>query len=140
LLAAYLASFNPAKLDTLYFMKATERKRRKKGGGTARSAGGRPSQNRKIPRHLLPPAAFTLDRLLAILHAILPHDHRSAIDIYTQIATLTSLRLLVRGGGIGSGDPLEAGGKWRIGAAVGLEYVQGLARSVDFGLIDYIAE
>lgn len=140
LVAAYLASYNPARLDALYFMKSTERKRRKKGGGTARSGGGRPSQNRKIPRHLLAPSAFTLDRLLSILHAILPHDFRSTIDLYTQVATLTSLRLLARSSGIGSSDPLEPGGKWKTGPAVSWEYVQSLARSLDFGLIDYIAE
>ena len=139
LIAAYLASYNPAKLDALYFMKSTERKRRKKGGGTARS-GGRPSQNRKVPRHLLAPSAFTLDRLLAILHAILPHDVRTTIDFYTQIATISSLRLLARSGGIGSGDPLEPGGKWRVGAAVTWEYVQALARSLKFDIADYIAE
>lgn len=137
LIAAYLASFNPARMDALYFMKATERKRRKKGGGTAR---GRPSQKRKIPRHLFAASTFTLDRLLAILHAILPHDVRTTIDVYTQIATLTSLRLLVRGGGIGGSDALEAGGKWRVGGQVGWEYVLGLARSVDFNLTDYVAE
>ncbi|KAK3064564.1 hypothetical protein LTR53_018450, partial [Teratosphaeriaceae sp. CCFEE 6253] len=95
---------------------------------------------RKTPRHLLSPAAFTLDRVISILHAILPHDLRSTIDVYTQIATLTSLGLLVRGGGLGGGDVLEAGGKWRVGSAVSWEYVQALARGLDFGLADYIAE
>ncbi|KAK1085563.1 hypothetical protein LTR48_004425 [Friedmanniomyces endolithicus] len=139
LLAAYLASFNPAKTDALYFMKSTERKRRKKGGGTARS-GGRVSQKRQAPRHLLGAAAFTLDRVLSVLHAILPDDLRGTVDVYTLVATLTSLKLLVRGGGLGAGDALEAGGKWKVGAAVSWEYVQGLARSVDFGLSDYVAE
>ncbi len=139
LLAAYLASFNPAKTDALYFMKSTERKRRKKGGGTARS-GGRVSQKRQVPRHLLGAAAFTLDRVLSVLHAILPDDLRGTVDVYTLVATLTSLKLLVRGGGLGAGDALEAGGKWKVGAAVSWEYVQGLARSVDFGLSDYVAE
>jgi len=140
LLAAHLASSNPARFDQIFFMKATERKRRKKGGGTARSGGGKPSQNRKLPRHLLAPSPFPLDRLLAILHAILPHDFRSTIDVYAQIATLASLRLLVRAGGIGGGDPLEPGGKWKVGRAVTWEYIQNLARTLDFGLLDYIAE
>lgn len=139
LVAAYLASFNPARLDALSFMKSTEKKRRKKGGGTARS-GGRPSQTRKIPRHLLAASAFTVDRLLAILHAVVPEDTKTTIDMYRQIATLSSLRLLVRAGGIGSGDTLEAGGKWRVGPMVTWEYVQGLARSLDFNLTDYVAE
>ncbi|EME86049.1 uncharacterized protein MYCFIDRAFT_186421 [Pseudocercospora fijiensis CIRAD86] len=88
LVAAYLASFNPARFDALYFMKSTERKRRKKGGGTARS-GGRPSQIRKVPRHLLAASAFTADRLLAILHAILPADIRTTIDIPFVTADMT---------------------------------------------------
>ena len=138
LIAAYLASFNPARMDALYFMKSTEKKRRKKGGGGAR-AGAR-SQSRKVPRHLLAPSAFALDRLLAILHAILPHDMRSTTDVYTQIATLTSLRLLSKGGGLGSSDPLEPGGKWRLGGQVSWEYVQALARSTKFEIADYVAE
>ena len=140
LIAAYFASYNPAKLDALFFMKSTERKRRKKGGGTARSGGGRASQNRKIPRHLLAASPFTLDRMLAILHAILSHDFRSTIDVYTQIATLSGLRLISRSGGSGSIDPLEPGGKWRVGATVTWEYVQALARSLKFDIGDYVAE
>lgn len=140
LLAAYLAASNPARLDQVYFMKTSEKKRRKKGGGTARSGGGKPSQNRKLPRHLLAPTPFPLDRLLSIFQAILPHDFRSTIDVYSQIATLSSLRLLVRAGGVGGGDPLEPGGKWKTGPAVSWEYIQNLARTLDFGLVDYIAE
>ena len=140
LIAAYLASFNPPKMDALYFMKSTERKRKKKGGGTARSGGGRVSQQRKVARHLLAPSAFGLDRLLAILHAILPHDLRTTIDVYTQIATLSGLRLLTRSGGLGSSDPLEPGGKWRVGSVVTWEYVQALTRSLKFEITDYVAE
>ena len=140
LLAAYLASYNPAKTDSLHFMKSTERKRRKKGGGTARCVRGRATQNRKIPKYLLGATAFTLDRLLSILHAVLPHDLRSTVDMYAQIATLTSLRLLVKSGGVGPTDPLELGGKWRVGLVIDWEYVQRLARSLDFALADFVAE
>jgi origin recognition complex subunit 5 len=140
LIAASLASFNPSRMDALYFMKSTEKKRKKKGGGTARSGGGRASQHRKVPRHLLAPSAFTLDRLLAILHAILPHDLRSTIDVYTQIATLAGLRLMARSGGLGSSDPLEPGGKWRVGAAVSWDYMQALSRSLKFEIADYLAD
>ncbi|KAI6867901.1 hypothetical protein KC334_g19438, partial [Hortaea werneckii] len=140
LLAAYLSSFNPARMDALYFMKASDKRRRKRGGGGIARPSNRPGQTRKIPRHLLAASAFTLDRLLSILHAILPHDFRAGLDLYTQIATLTSLRLLVRSGGIGSSDPLEAGAKWRVGGAVSWEYAQGLAREMDFALLDYVAE
>lgn len=141
LIAAYLSSFTPPRLDAILFMKATEQKRRKKGGGTARGR-GRPSQTRKVPRHLLAPSAFTLDRLMAIFHGIIPHDVRGTVDFPIQIATLTSLRLLVRsGGGIGgSNDPLEPGGKWKVGLPVTWEYAQALARGLEFTLIDYVVE
>jgi origin recognition complex subunit 5 len=140
LIAGYLASFNPARLDETFFMKTSERKRRKKGGGTARSAAGRPGQVRKIPRHLLAASSFTLDRLLAILHAILPDDVRAGIDISKQIATLTSLRLLVRAGSLGSSDPLEPGGKFRVGLYVTWDYALALARGLDFELADYTTD
>lgn len=134
LCAAYLASYNPARQDALYFMKATERKRRKKGGGTA---AGRQSRQRKIPRHLLSPSPFSLDRLFAILHGILPHDMTPNIDIYTQVATLGSLRLLVRSGILGS-DVLEPGSKWKVN--FGWDYVTKLARNLHFDITDYVAE
>lgn len=137
LIAAYLASFTPTKLDVTFFMKSHDRKKRKKGGGTSARA-GRPSQTRKVPRNLLAPSAFPLDRLLSILHAILPHDLRTTIDVYTQIATLASLRVLVRSG-VG-GDPLESGGKWRVGGQVGWEFVLVLARSVQFDLGEYVVD
>lgn len=135
LISAYLASFTPSKLDATFFMKSSDRKKRKKGSG-------RPAQTRKVPRHLLAPSAFPLDRLMSILHAILPHDLRTTIDVYTQIATLASLRLMVRSGGLGGGggDPLERGGKWRVGGQVGWEFVLGLARSVQFEVGEYVVD
>jgi origin recognition complex subunit 5 len=44
LCAAYLASYNPARQDSVYFMKSSDRKRRKRGGATP----GRPSKHRKV--------------------------------------------------------------------------------------------
>lgn len=115
-------------------MKASERKRRKKGGGTALR---RESKKRTIPRHLLSPSPFPLDRLFAIMHAILPHDLLPTIDVYTQLATLCSLRLLLRTAVIG-GDILESGGKWKVN--FGWDYALKLARSVDLDITDYVAE
>lgn len=134
LCAAYLASYNPARLDAIHFMKATERKRRKKGGGTAVR---RESKKRTIPRHLLSPSPFPLDRLFAILHAIIPHNLLPNIDIYTQLATLCSLKLLLRTAVVG-GDILESGVKWK--ANFGWDYAVKLARSIDLDLTDYAVE
>jgi origin recognition complex subunit 5 len=132
LCAAYLASYNPARQDNVYFMKASEKKRRRRNTNT----GGRVSKNRKIPRHLLTPSPFSLDRLLAILHAILPHDLVQTSDIYTQIATLSSIRLLVRTGVAGA-DVLDPGCKWRVN--YGFEYISKLGRSVQFEIGEYLA-
>ncbi|GAB7351314.1 hypothetical protein MBLNU459_g1728t1 [Dothideomycetes sp. NU459] len=136
LCAAYLASFNPVRSDSIHFAKAAERRRRKKGGGTmARRESNKGA--RKIPRHLLAPSPFPIDRLFAILHAVLPHDLTPTIDLYTQLATLCSLRLLVRTAVVG-GDVLESGGKWKV--AFGWDYARRLAQGLDFDITDYVAE
>ncbi|KAI9713364.1 MAG: hypothetical protein M1812_006642 [Candelaria pacifica] len=133
LCAAYLASYNPARQDSVYFMKASEKKRRKKGGGTAV---GRVAKHRKIQRRLLGPQAFIMERMLAIFHAILSRPLTTTADILTQIATLASLRLLVRTSG--TADPLEGQTKWRVN--VGWQYIQDVARSVNFEIEEYLAE
>lgn len=133
LLAAYLASYNPPRTDAMYFMKstATKKTRRNGGGGTMR---GRKPTHRKIPRRLLAPSPFTLERLLAIFKAILPHDVKGSADLHMQFATLASLRL-VQKAGVG-GDVLEAGAKWRVN--VGWDYVGRLGRGVGCEVGDYV--
>ncbi|KAB8339009.1 hypothetical protein FH972_021948 [Carpinus fangiana] len=151
LCAAYLASYNPARQDSLLFMRSTDRKKRRRGGGGAagKSGGsnlassshaGRQAKNRKIPRRLLGPGSFPIERLLAIFHAILPHRIASTADLSTQIATLAALRLLVRSGigGSSSADMLDASVKWRVN--VGWDYVVALARGVGFEITDYVLE
>jgi origin recognition complex subunit 5 len=133
LCAAYLASYNPPRQDALFFMKSSEKKRKKKGGGTAR---GKASKHRKIPRSMLAPSPIPLDRLLAILHAILPHSLPQNADILTQLATLSSLRLLQRAGTAGT-DVLDPSCKWRVNC--GWDYVVGLGRSIGLEMRDYLA-
>ncbi|KAI9823338.1 MAG: hypothetical protein M1832_002562 [Thelocarpon impressellum] len=132
LCAAYLASYNPARQDALWFMKAAaERKRRRKQSGA-----GRGGKHRKIQRRLLGPQAFPLERLLAIFHAILPVPAPTTADIPTQIATLCSLRLLTRSST--TADVLEGLTKWRVN--VGWEYIRSLARGVGFEIESQLAE
>jgi origin recognition complex subunit 5 len=146
LVSAYLASYNPPKTDQLHFMKTSAAKRRKKGGGTALTP-HRISKHRKISRKLLGPQAFILERMLAIFHAIKEdantrgkrkEETAGAADIQMAIATLASLRLLVKMGSKDAGDALEAGTKWRV--AVGWEVVRGVARSAGVEAEDYLAE
>lgn len=134
-------------------MKHSAAKRRKKGGGTALTK-GRPgvTKHRKISRKLLGPQAFVLERMLAIFHAILEdadgrgkygksregREVAGAADIQMAIATLASLRLLVKVGAANMGDTLEGGSKYRV--AVGWEVIRGVARSVGVELEDYLAD
>jgi len=57
-------------------------------------------------------------------------------DVFTQIATLSSLRLLLRAGTTGT-DALDPGCKWRINC--GWEYVATLGRSVGLEMRDWVA-
>lgn len=140
LIAAYLASYNPSRTDVTYFMKHTDKRKNKRRAPTAASfsvTGKRSgSKHRKISRHLLTPSPFTLDRLLAIFRALLDGTVPQVADLYTQVATLTSMRLLVRAGGAGSNDALEGGGRWRV--SFGWEYARALGRSVNVEVGEYL--
>ncbi|PVH94575.1 hypothetical protein DM02DRAFT_572635 [Periconia macrospinosa] len=137
LIAAYLASYNPSRTDVTYFMKHTDKRKNKRRVHHAASTGYTKAKHRKISRHLLTPSPFPLDRLLAIFRALLDDPNvPQAADLYTQIATLTSMRLLVRAGGAGSADALEPGAKWRVG--FGWEYARGLGRSVGLEVGEYL--
>ena len=149
LVAAYLASFNAPRTDVVHFLKSATQRRRKKGGGTALSSATKAGvgKSRKISRKLLGPQAFVLERMLAIFQAIREDADGGrngkgrgvdgSADVQMAIATLASLRLLVRIGA-GAGDVLDAGSRWRI--AVGWEVVRGVARSVGVEAEDYLAD
>ncbi|CZT09170.1 related to origin recognition complex subunit 5 [Rhynchosporium agropyri] len=150
LVAAYLASLNPAKTDITFFMKAAASKRRKKGGGTALTS-RKPgvTKHRKIARKLLGPQAFVLERMLAIFHAIKEDaDAKSRgrgkvkvegnADVMMAVSTLASLRLVVRMGSVSSVDVLDPATKYRV--AVGWEVIRGIARSVGVEAEDYLAD
>lgn len=98
LLASYLASYNPSRLDIQFFTKSSDKRhRRRRGGALGGGAGpGRKSQNqqvRKIQRRLLGPQPFLLERMLAIFHAIVPDPVVSSVDIQTQVWGFTKLLL-----------------------------------------------
>ena len=114
-------------------MKSSEKKRKKRAAGAST---GKALKHRKIPRSMLAPSPFALDRMLAILHAVLPHSLPLNADLLTQVATLASLRLLVRAGTT-SADLIDAGSKWRVNC--GWEFVAGLGRSVGLEMRDYLA-
>jgi origin recognition complex subunit 5 len=66
---------------------------------------------------------------------IVPESIPSSVDIQAQIATLTSLRLLVKAT---LKDPLDVSAKWKVN--VGREYIRAIACSIKFELEDYMIE
>ncbi|KAH8175271.1 AAA ATPase domain-containing protein [Sarocladium implicatum] len=169
LLCAYLASHNPPRHDlTLFSTYHHGRKRRRGGAGRmANTAGSGAAKHRKIARKLLGAHSFVLERMMAIFAAVRTEwldDRRADMggggggldgDVGMALATLASLRLLVRvgGGGTGkgsslaaggagsfggSGDVMDRGGKWRIN--VGWEVVRGLGRSIGVEVEEWLIE
>ena len=139
LIAAYLASYNPARTDVTYFMKHSDKRKNKRRAPSAASLSATSKggvKHRRIPRHLLTPSPFSLDRLFAIFRALLLDAVPQTADLYTSVATLTSLKLLVRTGVGGANDTLEPGGRWRGG--FGWEIVRGLGRMVGVEVGEYL--
>lgn len=163
LIAAYLASHNAARHDLTLFSTYHHGRRKRRGGGLSVSGGGgggrvgRPprSKHRKIAQKLLGAHAFVLERMMAIFATVRNEWGFTGssgggggiagglvpavdVDVGMALATLSSLRLLVRVGGGGGGDPLDRGGKWRVN--VGWEVVRGLGRSMGVEVEDWLIE
>ncbi|KAG5981869.1 hypothetical protein E4U54_006511, partial [Claviceps lovelessii] len=149
LLAAYLASHNAAKHDLTLFSTYHHGRKRRRGGGFVASRGAGPSRSkhRKIARKLLGAHAFVLERMLAIFEAVrtewAPGGSSAALvgaggldaDLAMAIATLASLRLLVR---VGTGDVMDRAGKWRVN--VGWESIRGIGRSIGVEVEEWLIE
>lgn len=151
LVAAYLASHNPARHDLTLFSTYHHVRRKRRGcamsvpgGGAAGRGGGPRSKHRKIARKLLGAHAFVLERMMAIFMTVRGEWGVGAgtgaagmdADVGMALATLSSLRLLVRVGG--GGDLLDRGGKWRVN--VGWEVVRGLGRSMGVEVEEWLIE
>ncbi|KUI73811.1 Origin recognition complex subunit 5 [Cytospora mali] len=141
LVAAYLASHNATRHDLTLFSTYHHNRRKRRGGmGTP----GPKSKHRKIARKLLGAHAFVLERMMAIFSAVRQEwgisgssDAMNA-DVGMALATLSSLRLLVRAGGASGGDPLDRGGKWRVN--VGWEVIRSLGRSLNVEVEEWLIE
>ncbi|KAI1780672.1 origin recognition complex subunit 5 C-terminus-domain-containing protein [Hypoxylon cercidicola] len=148
LVAAYLASHNAPRHDQTLFSTWHSGRRRRGGGGPTTRV--KRTRHRKIARKLLGPSAFVLERMVAIYAATRREwvddggseekDGGVGVDgdVGMAIATLASLRLLVRVGGAGGGDAMDRGGKWRVG--VGWEVVRGVGRSMGVEVEEWLIE
>ncbi|KAK2612840.1 hypothetical protein QQS21_001120 [Conoideocrella luteorostrata] len=144
LLSAYLASHNGPKHDFILFSTYHHGRKRRRGGGFVGNRGVSRSKHRKIARKLLGGHAFVLERMMAIFEAVrdewVPEGSIIATagldgDVGMAIATLASLRLLVR---VGAGDLMDRAGKWRIN--VGWEAIRSIGRSIGVEVEEWLIE
>ncbi|KIY73479.1 hypothetical protein CYLTODRAFT_416852 [Cylindrobasidium torrendii FP15055 ss-10] len=114
LVAAYIASMNPAKSDLRMFGRGLDEKKRKRkrvvGNTKTKKQSDKPT---KIPQRFLGPAVFPMDRMLAILGALLEDNDDitfqdedftipgertdmevGRVAVYTTMTNLTSAQLL----------------------------------------------
>lgn len=124
LIAGFLASFNPSKLDKRYFTKTGETLGKK--GGIKRAI-----RKEKISSSLLGPKAFPVERMIAIYHAIFTQKIQESNDISIQIATLINLGLITRVGN----DPLNS---VKCKCNVGMSAIKSIANKIGFQLDNYL--
>ncbi|XP_053113273.1 origin recognition complex subunit 5 isoform X2 [Hemicordylus capensis] len=122
LIAAYLASYNPARTDKRFFVKHH---------GKIRKTNFQ-KKHEKTSNHLLGPKPFPLDRLLAILYSIVDSKVAPNANIFSQITSLVTLQLLTL---VGHDDQLNGP---RYKCNVSLDFIRGISRTVNFDIIKYL--
>ncbi|XP_041935295.1 origin recognition complex subunit 5 [Alosa sapidissima] len=122
LIAAYLASYNPARTDRRFFLK--HHGKIKKTNFL--------KKHEKTSNHLLGPKPFPLDRLLAIFYSVVDSRVAPTASIFSQISSLVTLQLLTQ---VGHDDQLDAP-KYK--CAVSLDFIQAISRTVSFDIVRYL--
>uniref|UniRef100_A0A3Q1JFK8 Uncharacterized protein n=1 Tax=Anabas testudineus TaxID=64144 RepID=A0A3Q1JFK8_ANATE len=113
LIAAYLASYNPARTDKRFFLKHHGKIRKTKFL----------KKNEKTSNHLLGPKPFALDRLLAIFYSVVDSRIAPTASIFSQISSLVTLQLLTQ---VSHDDQLDAP-KYK--CAVSMDFICAISRS-----------
>lgn len=133
IIASYLASFNESKYDWVFFSKLKDFHKKKQHFRQSKLSATR------LNSRLLEPSPFDLERLLAILHSIYTLENTkplpSNLDINTQIANLSSLKILLKSSNI---DYISAKTRWKVN--VNFSYVKAIAEDLEFPLETYLAE
>ncbi|KAF8962111.1 origin recognition complex subunit 5 C-terminus-domain-containing protein [Flammula alnicola] len=152
LLASFLASTNPPKSDVRMFGRGLDEKKRRRRvtKATGKTKGGGPA---KVPQRLLGPAPFALDRMVAILGALLEENDVDSrllareftipgeytdmeigrVGIFSSVVELTSMRLLHR---TSPTDRLDGPPMFK--CAISYETVLTLAKQLDVALNDLL--
>ncbi|KAH9849423.1 origin recognition complex subunit 5 C-terminus-domain-containing protein [Lenzites betulinus] len=158
LVAAFLASTNPARSDLRMFGRGLDersRRRRRKTGTPRKPKPGTTGTAIKIPQRLLGPTTFPLDRLVAILGVLLEENDAdvrpvapqyslpgeytemeiSRVALYANVMELVSMRLLVR---TSPADRLDGTPTFKCG--IGYELAGKVARELGIVLNDLMYE
>uniref|UniRef100_A0A8D2ZRA3 Origin recognition complex subunit 5 n=1 Tax=Scophthalmus maximus TaxID=52904 RepID=A0A8D2ZRA3_SCOMX len=122
LIAAYLASYNPARTDKRFFLK--HHGKIKKTNFL--------KKNEKTSNHLLGPKPFPLDRLLAIFYSVVDNRVAPTASIFSQISSLVTLQLLAQ---VSHEDQLDAP-KYK--CAVSMDFICAISRTVNFDIVKYL--
>ncbi|XP_064605103.1 origin recognition complex subunit 5-like [Liolophura sinensis] len=123
LIAAYLASYNPAKSDRRFFCNRTGKLTRREK---------LVKKHERTTNHLLGPKTFPLDRLLAIFYSVVEGKVAPSANIFMQISSLVSLHLLAQ---VGGDDQVDAP-KYR--CLVSLDFITSVCRTVGFDVKRYL--
>ncbi|KAI4888822.1 hypothetical protein NFI96_023931 [Prochilodus magdalenae] len=149
LIAAYLASYNPARTDRRFFLKHHGKmkktnflKKHEKSFSLllfyffSPCPSFPPSLSSPIPlqtsNHLLGPKPFPLDRLLAIFYSVVDSRVAPTASVFSQISSLVTLQLLTQ---IGHDDQLDSP-KYK--CAVSLDFILAISRTVSFDIVRYL--
>lgn len=127
LIASYLASYNPSKMDSRLFGDSESIPSRQRLREEAFESG------KRLP--LAVPRIFPLERMLAIFHNIVDSEEISSqchMNLYTQLATLFDMGLIQRIG------PLERLDEVKCRCQVSLEYIEQISKSLQFDIQSYL--
>lgn len=122
LIAAHLASYNPARSDRRFFMKHHGKQRKTKAIIKAKE---------RCSNHLVGPKPFPLDRLMAIFLSIVEEGITPTASLFSQLSTLLSLQLLIPSGG----DDALQNPKYKCVAP--RDVVASVCRSINFDISRY---
>ncbi|KAJ1984824.1 hypothetical protein H4R33_004254 [Dimargaris cristalligena] len=132
LIASFLASYNPARLDVRFFSKGKESTSYSKRGKQAIQKQMMSNTGGKHRQQLLGPKSFPIERMLAIFYSILVDPIENSIEIQSQIASLVTLRLLVRTSNASQLDGIKCK------CNVSYELIRHISHSVQFEIENYL--
>ncbi|EGD77249.1 hypothetical protein PTSG_12709 [Salpingoeca rosetta] len=132
ILAAFLASHNPARSDLAIFSKR-QRKLSKQRGRSKRKAARRADTTAKF-RLPTSPSTFPLSRLFAIFYSLMDEETDLTADVYSHVKSLLSLRLLTR---TTTDDNFDSA---KFKCTMAAEDVIALGRSVEIDVVSYLHE